>query len=315
MHAPSHDCSGINIYNRSMVLMLTEIADVELRIHELVGDVHNLPTPPVVFTQISRVIDDENASAYDVAGIISEDPAMSAQVLKLSNSAFYGLAHPVANVKQAVMVLGLNEVKNVVLSASVISAFSKSAANTEYQDEFWRHSLAVAVTARTLIRSGRVEKLPEAEAAFSAGLLHDIGKMVILCYASEEHKKIQDHLAELGGTARPAEIKVMGLDHCQIGEYLASSWKLPAEVLEAVSFHHTPKAAPDTGTYATATHVADFLAHLTFDHQEDDAEPVEMPEAECLERFGFSGDDFDALKAVIIEEYAKSETFLQMALG
>lgn len=296
-------------------MTVAELSDIEQRISSLVGDIHNLPTPPVVFTQISRVIDDENASAYDVAKVVAEDPAMSAQVLKLTNSAFYGLAQPVPNVKQAVVILGLNEVKNVVLSAAAISAFRKSSADTEYQDDFWRHSLAVAITARMLIRSHRSKEFLEAETAFSAGLLHDIGKAVILCYAGDEHQKIQRQLAETGGVDRLAEVAVMGLNHCQIGSYLAHHWKLPVEVLEAISFHHTPGTASDNATYAAVVHLADFLAHLTFDHDEDGAGPAETPDAACLDRFGVAEKDFDALKCVIIEEYAKSETFLQMALS
>jgi len=296
-----------------MIMTETAFANIEQQVQALVGDVRNLPTPPVVFTQINRVIDNEDASVYDVAGIIAEDPAMSAQVLRLANSAYYGLTNPVPHVKQAVVVLGLNEVKNVVLAASALAAFRKSSADIEYQDEFWRHSLAVAVTARMLLRSFRADKLIEAETAFSAGLLHDIGKMVIHCYAAAHYQKIRQYLKEYGGPDCRAELEVMGLDHCRIGGYLARRWKLPADIMEAISFHHAPPATPEAGSWATIVHVADAFAHKTFDHVEEDDHPPEILHPEYLDRLGVSPDDFDRFKGVIIEEYAKSETFLHMA--
>jgi putative nucleotidyltransferase with HDIG domain len=287
--------------------------NVEQQIHALVGDIHKLPTPPLVFTQISRVIDNEDASAYDVAGIIAEDPAMSAQVLKLANSAYYGLAHPVPHVKQAVIVLGMNEVKNVVLAASAISAFRKSSADREYQDEFWRHSLAVAVGARMLLRTFQAKKILEAETAFSAGLLHDLGKMVVFSYAPEEHQKIQQYLQETGGPDCRAEREILGLDHCQIGAYLAQHWKLPADITSAISYHHTPQESAETGAYDAIVHVADVLAHRAFGSSGEEDNSSEVLQVGCLERLRIPPDDFGRLTVMVVEEYTRSETFLHMA--
>lgn len=295
--------------------IMTEVTsiDIEQQLHALVGDIHKLPTPPLVFTQISRVIDNEDASAYDVAGIIAEDPAMSAQVLKLANSAYYGLANPVPHVKQAVVVLGLNEIKNVVLAASAISVFRKSSADQEYQDEFWRHSLAVAVGARMLLRTLQAGKFLEAETAFSAGLLHDLGKMVVFCYAPEEHQKIRRYQQETGGPDYRAEREILGLDHCQIGAYLAQRWKLPGEILTAIRYHHTPQDSPDEGTYEAIVHVADILARRAFNYSGGEDNLSEVLQVGCLNRLGISPDDFGRLCASVVEEYTKSETFLHMA--
>jgi len=292
-------------------MTVDELSAIDRKIKALVGDVNNLPTPPVVFAQISRVIDDENASAYDIAGILSEDPAMSAKVLRLSNSAFYGFSNPVPTVKQAIVVLGFNEVKNVVLSASALSAFKKSSRNQEDEDIFWRHSLAVAVISRMLTRTRRVDRLLQAETAFSAGLLHDIGKMVVSCYAPAEFQKIRELQAKQPLPDILAEDEVMGFNHTHIGTFLGQHWNLPSELLDTIMYHHSPGLADDSSLYAAVINLADYLAYTTFDEESSPA----PPEAGTISKVGIPEEDFEQLKIPIIEEYAKSQTFLQMALA
>ena len=104
---------------------------------DLIDGIRNLPTPPLVFTQIIKVVNDPDTSAYDVASILSEDPAMAAKVLKITNSAYYGLAGTVTSVKQAIVIIGLNGVKSLVVSASVIDMFKGDRVGQEFQDRFW----------------------------------------------------------------------------------------------------------------------------------------------------------------------------------
>jgi len=287
---------------------------LDRQIETLVGEIHNLPTPPVVLTQINRVISDDRTSAYDIAAILAEDPAMSAQVLKISNSAFYGLANPVPTVKQAIIVLGMGEVRNLVLGAAVFTAFAGGSHDREYHENFWRHSLAVAVASRMLIRTHRVQQFLEAETAFSAGLLHDIGKIVVLCYAPAEHRKVR-HLQ----TRRPmpdvaAETEVMGVNHTQIGAFLAQRWNLPREIVDTIAFHHRPQGAEDALLYPVVVDIANFLAHAAFDQRQETISCL-PPESESMDRLGLDVTDFEGLKGRLLEEYAKSETFLCMALG
>ncbi|RKX20496.1 MAG: hypothetical protein DRP26_01590, partial [Candidatus Zixiibacteriota bacterium] len=146
------------------------------KIRLIVNRIHNLPTPPMVFTQVNKVINDPNASTYQIGVIISEDPALSAKVLKLTNSAFYGIPRTITSVKQAIVILGLDVVRSLVLSASVFEIFSKQySVDRDYLDSFWRHSLSVAFMARIISRMKNLPSVLEAEESFSAGLLHDIG--------------------------------------------------------------------------------------------------------------------------------------------
>lgn len=153
-------------------------ADKKIKL--IVNRIHNLPTPPLVFTQVNKVLKNPKTSAYQIGAIISEDPALSAKILKLTNSSFYGIPGTITSVKQAIIILGLEVVRSLVLSASVFDSFAKNyKIDKNYLDWFWRHSLSVASMARIISRTKNFPSLLEAEEAFSAGLLHDIGKLVI----------------------------------------------------------------------------------------------------------------------------------------
>ena len=162
----------------------------ELRVRQVVANIRNLPTPPIVFTQIQRVMNKETASAGDISKILAEDPSMAAKVLKLTNSAFYGLSREIGSVKQAVIIVGIDAIKNLVLSASVLEMFKGNDLSQEFQDQFWRHSLATGQGSRLLAKKFRSKGMIDPETAFSAGLLHDIGKLVIACFMKDDFKKI-----------------------------------------------------------------------------------------------------------------------------
>lgn len=152
------------------------LATAEHRVKQVVAGIRNLPTPPIVFQQIQKVINNPSASAAQVAAILSEDPAMSVKVLKLTNSAFYGLPREIDSVKQAVVIVGMEAVRNLVLSASVLDMFKGKAIDQEYQEKFWRHSLATAFCCRSLAEALKTRGHVDPDSAFSAGLLHDIGR-------------------------------------------------------------------------------------------------------------------------------------------
>ncbi|UCC43460.1 MAG: HDOD domain-containing protein, partial [Candidatus Zixiibacteriota bacterium] len=167
-------------------------ATVDSKIRQIISNIRNLPTPPIVFHQIQKVINDPAVSAVQIASILSEDPAMSVKVLKLTNSAFYGLAREVESVKQAVVIVGMEAIKNLVLSASVLDMFKGDDFDREFQERFWRHSLAVGFCGRILAKKVRSRGIVDADAAFSAGLLHDVGKIVLCCFLKDEYKKFAE---------------------------------------------------------------------------------------------------------------------------
>lgn len=285
---------------------------VENRVRQVVSNIRNLPTPPVVFHQIQKVLNDPKVSAGQVAAILAEDPAMSVKVLKMTNSAFYGLSREIESVKQAVVIIGMEAIRNLVLSASVLDMFKGKANDQEFQEKFWRHSLATAFCSRILARRLRSKGIVDPDTAFSAGLLHDIGKMVLCCFLPTEYEKfVHERGQDRTSASFEIEEKVLGYTHAQIGSLLAVQWKLPTRLGESITFHHQPElpAVPEPICYLV--HLANYIAKKTF-YEGADQELIGLPNPGALESVGAGENEADIVSDLLREEYLKSETFMSM---
>ena len=292
--------------------MVVETDNVESKVRRVVANIRNLPTPPIVFQQIQKVINDPNVSAGSIAAVLSEDPAMSIKVLKLTNSAFYGLSREVDSVKQAVLIVGLEAIKNLVLSASVLDMFKGKNIDEDFNDKFWRHSLATGVACRMLAKKIKHRGFLDADPAFSAGLLHDIGKLILICFLPEEaaaYRTMRE--ADKHSTDHQVEERAIGFTHAQIGGVLAETWKLPGKLAEAITFHHKPQLAEDENTVAYFVHLGNYLAKRTF-LDPDEQYLVGIVEPGVLEFLGLQESDLDSYAEHLREEYLKAETFMQM---
>jgi len=293
------------------------VAAAEKKIKLIINRIHNLPTPPIVFTQVNKVLNNPNTSAYQIGAIISEDPALTAKVLKLTNSAFYGNPRTITSVKQAIIILGLDVVRSLVLSASVFEMFSKKyKIDKEYLDSFWRHSLSVAFMARIISRMKNFPSFLEAEESFSAGLLHDIGKLVIFAHLPDEFHEISRALNE--NTERhisEIEDEFLGFDHSLVGSYLAQKWNLPEELAVAIRYHHCPDEA---NVEFLSTYIINFSDYISW-KSDDDENKVKRKVFPCSqvawEKLGIRPDQEDQLIQLLRTEYMKAETFLKMAQG
>ncbi len=292
---------------------MATVAEVDSKVKQVVSSIRNLPTPPIVFDQIQKIMKNPNASAAQVAAVLAEDPAMSVKVLKLTNSAFYGLSREVASVKQAVVIVGLEAVKNLVLSASVLDMFKGKSMDREYQERFWRHSLAVGCSTRILACRIKDRTLVDPDVAFSAGLLHDLGKMVALCYLPGEFAQFAQARA-INTTLTDVELEeqVIGFTHTQIGGYLAAHWKLPQQLCNAVAFHHRPHSCKQDSPLAHVVHLADYLAKKAY-CEVDQAYLVGTAEDGVAEHLGLADDDLEGFNDVLRHEFHRAETFMQMA--
>ncbi len=286
---------------------------VDSRVKQAVSNIRNLPTPPIVFHQIQKVINDPKVSAGQIAAILSEDPAMSVKVLKLTNSAFYGLSREVESVKQAVVVVGMEAIKNLVLSASVIDMFKGKDYDQEFQEQFWRHSLATAFGSRIIARRLKTRGMIDPDSGFSGGLLHDIGKIIVACYLPEQYS-----LYKAARAADPQtpdyelEERTIGFTHNQVGSLLAVQWKLPQKLNDAITYHHDPKAAPSGDAICYLVHIADFVAKKAF-YFGDDEGRVGGLDATVREYMQVDDGQIDSFCELLKEEYVKAETFMQMA--
>lgn len=288
-------------------------ATIDNKVKRVVSNIRNLPTPPIVFHQIQKVINDPKVSAGQIAGILAEDPAMSVKVLKLTNSAFYGLSREVNSVKQAVVIVGIEAIKNLVLSASVLDMFKGKSIDQDFQESFWRHSLATAFCCRILARRIRSRGFVDPDAGFSSGLLHDIGKIVISCFLPDEYARLKVE-RESDRTVADYEIeeRALGYTHAQIGGFLAMQWKLPQRLGDAITYHHHPQLSDSEDSLVYLIHLGDHLAKKTF-YDKHDAYLIGSLQPGVMEYLQISDDDLTNFTEVLREEYLKAETFMQMA--
>ena len=198
--------------------------------------IKDLPTLPGVYLKLNRLLQDKQASLENVSRIIEVDPALSAKILRLVNSAFYGMRSKCSSISHAIMVMGFNTVKNAVVSVSVLDTLSFKGQLQDFDIAgFWRHSISVAVLGRQLAEKSR---LVPGEDSFMAGLLHDIGKIIMFIYFRDEFTKTVQKMQEAKCSFADAEGEVAVIDHVQIGAYLTRKWQLPENIIEAVAGHH-----------------------------------------------------------------------------
>jgi putative nucleotidyltransferase with HDIG domain len=238
---------------------------------------------------------------------------MSVKVLKLTNSAFYGLAREIDSVRQAVVVVGLEAIKNLVLSASVLDMFKGKNIDQEFQEKFWRHSLATAFCSRLLAKRLRKNGVVDPDTAFSAGLLHDIGKIIMSCFLAEEYRKFTDIRNQDRRSATfEIEEHALGYTHAQIGSLLAAQWKLPHKLSEAIEFHHRPQSSQAEEPIPHVVYLADYLSKKTF-YDPEEYFLVGPVDGAVLEYMGVNDADLTTYGEQLREEYLKAETFMQMA--
>jgi HD-like signal output (HDOD) protein len=293
--------------------MSATAATIDNKVKRVISNIRNLPTPPIVFHQIQKIINDPKVSAERIAGILAEDPAMSVKVLKLTNSAFYGLSREVDSIKQAVVIVGTEAIKNLVLSASVLDMFKGKNIDQDFQEKFWRHSLSAGFCCRILARGIRNRGFVDPDTAFSSGLLHDIGKMVISCFLPVEHSRLKQERESDRITAdHEIEERVLGYSHAQIGGFLAMQWKLPRRLGGAITFHHHPQLDNSGDPLVYLVHLGNYLAKKTF-YERDISYLIGSLQPNIMEYLQVSDDDLMNFSNTLRDEYLKAETFMQMA--
>lgn len=235
--------------------------DHEHEIAELVRGVGALVTLPDVFIRINRLVEDPNSTTGDIAKAVSQDPSFTMRLLRVANSPLYGLSSKVDTVAKAVSVIGTSQIRNLALSTSIATAFEGLPNDLVSMENFWRHSLYCALAARILAKQAR---RCDAEAVFTAGLLHDIGELVIFNRLAAQAKEalllVLDNVDEL--PVYEAEWRIMGFDHAQVGSELARQWHLPALLEECIAYHHAVGEASRYPREAALVHIANILALL-----------------------------------------------------
>lgn len=252
---------------------------------DILSQVHSLPTLPSSVNQFSKLMRDPMAQAADFERVIKPDPALTANLLRLANSAFFGFLSEIASVRQAVTLMGFKRVYELALGG----AFSQVIPTRLYgyditAQAFWSHCLATAILTEKL--AGHLGR-PIPDMIFTAGILHDIGKIVLSRYFTD-HLRTSGTLFHHKKTHHDMERELVACDHGEIGALLAQLWNLPAGVEAAIRWHHNPSTNPEETHQEVIdlVHVAETLAHLL--EYTTDLTPIEHPlDSLALDRLHF----------------------------
>jgi HD-like signal output (HDOD) protein len=240
---------------------------------DLVSGIHSLPTIPSNYQGVIRIINSPNASIQEIGDAMEKDMGMTSRVLQVANSAYYGFSKSITSPTQAALLIGVETLKSLVRYTHVLNNFPHSPASTAIFDRVWRHSINVASVARriTMLHT-KDENL--AEEAFTAGLLHDIGKLVLISIKPDEYRDVMRQSAENKSLLHVIERVKLGTTHAETGAYLLSLWGLPYSILEAVAWHHYPSSSNlKQFSPLTAVHVANVAEHRRQDIEDVKAIP------------------------------------------
>jgi putative nucleotidyltransferase with HDIG domain len=237
-------------------------------IKERIQSIIQLPALPAVAMEVVELVDNPRTSASKLGKVISTDQALTAKVLKIANSPFYGFPRKISTIDFAIIVLGYDALKEIVISISLINSLQKKSDGLFDSKGFWDHAIATGVLARRLARDLGYRVTEE---VFVGGLLHDMGVSVLHRYFKSEFRRIVEIARESDLTFLEAEESVLSVTHADVGGWLAERWNLPGHLVEAISLHHTPAKAERNQELVSIIHCADVFScrvmkgHVEFD--------------------------------------------------
>lgn len=283
-------------------------------IFDKIEQIQNLPTLPAVIGRLNKALEDTNTNAEAVSRIIQDDPAMMARILRVVNSAFYGVSQPVVSIQQAVGLLGFLAVKNIAMTTSAFSAFSIKEQTDFNREEFWRHSICVGIATNVLYQNvkGHIQSHISSDLLHLSGLVHGIG---IIIFEQYFHIKFMVALLLSQKENIPlvkAEEEALGVDHCEVGAWLGKKWNMPPDVVECVRWHHDPeKSDPKYRPLVNLCHTAKYICTLEKLGDYGDSGPTFKQSV--WRELGLSVKDIPGIVDKIKEESVKSEILLAIA--
>jgi len=229
---------------------------IPANVSHVLDQVQKLPSMPSLVMEIMESLNKENVDVSTLANKVALDHAIVARVLRVANSPFFGMSRQIVTIPEAISVLGLNNLRGMVAAAAIINAFSSSRSRFHWQ-KFWRHSIGAGACAKVLAKRAGLN----AEAAFTAGLLHDIGYLVMCMYFPEAYAQLVQSDSDSTAESLQAEQATLGMDHAALGGEMARRWRFPQPMAEAVRLHHTQAGAGQEKTLADVVFVANLFAH------------------------------------------------------
>jgi len=282
--------------------------DYAVKIDDYIG---KMPSLPVSISKVLEVCDNMNVSPADLNHVISLDPVLVGRVLKLLNSAYYGLNHRVTNLVRAIIMLGINTVKNLALSSAILGTLpvNKNPKGISIEG-YWRHSLCVGVTAKLLAKKRGIESKFHEE-YFTAGLLHDIGKIAINAVLPDEYLLTISSADNDRISLFLKEEKDLGFNHCTVGQRIASAWRLGGPIADVIIHHHGTEYSGSHRDIIQTVELANYIASVNEIGFAGNRNP-EKPAAEIWDYMGINENVFADIETSIIEEIDKAKVFLKI---
>lgn len=225
---------------------------------DLVNGVIDLISLPEIFIRVNEVMEDPKHNASQLGDVISHDPSLTARILRIVNSAYYALAAKVDLVSRAVSVIGEDDLRNLVLATSAVDTMERIPNELVDINLFWRHSVLTGIIARLLSRQCNIL---HGERLFVAGLLHDIGKLILYFKEPEISQQVLIRASETDGVLYKAEQEIIGFTHADVGGALMRNWEMADSLIEVVSYHHQPLKATNFPTETALVHIADCVVN------------------------------------------------------
>ncbi|MGB9715376.1 MAG: HDOD domain-containing protein [Thermodesulfovibrionales bacterium] len=229
-----------------------------VRLEDLISYDMKISSPPTIFLLINETMNNPKSSILDIARIISNDQGLTARLLKMANSPLYGFPSKIETITQAISILGTQQINDLILATTVLNLFKKIPEELIDLESFWNHSIACGISARVIATYRREHNV---ERFFVAGILHDIGRLILYTKMPELSVEILETNRESKKLLYRIEQEITGYDHADVGGLLADKWKLPLSIKEMVKFHHRPALSTHFPTETAVIHLADILAH------------------------------------------------------
>jgi putative nucleotidyltransferase with HDIG domain len=278
----------------------------EAKIKHIMAEVKSFPGMPATAAKLMPLLQDPDASPARIEEIMKYDPGLTANILKLTNSAYFGLPSQVSSVRQAILLLGWRRLLQLVMTMCMSALMKKPVPGYDLpRGELWRHSVAVSVAAETVVGA---LSLPEADEVFTAALLHDIGKLVLGVYVNRDLDQIEQ-IVEKGISFDVAEYIVLGTNHAEIGARILQHWSLPLELVNAVNWHHDPESCRHSCVLSDVVHVADIIGRMIGYGKGRNGQQIE-PAAEVAERLGLTAGRMEKLAEQTLQKVARLSDLL-----
>jgi len=263
-------------------------------IKELITNNLSIPTIPEIVVRINQMISDPEVGTAEIGELVAEDAPLAAKVLRIANSAFYGLSGTCVSTAQASTVLGMRVLRNIVSQVAVISQFDHIESNDYFDiQRLWDHAIQTAHLSSFMAKRASTLRDVEPEEFYVCGLLHDVGKVVLLDGLGERYLGIVKTSKEKQFPLHVAERAELQFDHADVGAVVASRWGLPQAVVEAVQFHHGPEDKVNSSAVVSIIAHANELLHCLED--DNPAAAVEVLDQATMGLVGFTGEDVDAI--------------------